>query len=803
MVYKAVRRDHGVESRAAIKVISIPSDPSEIDSLRAEGLDINASKTYLQSIVNDFVSEIQLMESLKGVQNIVSVEDYNVVEKTAELGWEIYIRMELLTPFNAYICDKKLTEEEVIKLGCDICTALEICAKRNIIHRDIKPENIFINDFGHFKLGDFGIARKMENLTAGLSQKGSPNYMAPEVAHSSEYDARVDTYSLGIVLYRLLNGNRLPFLDTEKQVLSPNERGNALNRRMRGEALPAPCDASPAMADLILRACAYDPDMRFASATEMKQALLSVANGTYQIPANDLDKTTSVRRALDDYDKTTSVRKVPAPSVSNQKKALTASAVGAAPKKKSKLPAVLVAVLAAVLLVGVGIFAVPKLIGNNGTADGEGVTDVTSNTEADEPVTPGDTADNESDVTETYPVHVVEDPDRIVSVDVSFSHIVAVYADGTVDAVYLDDCFYLNNRSELLQWRDIVAVSAGNQHTVGLKSDGTVVAAGENFDGECDVSDWTDIVQVAAGFCFTAGLKKDGTVVYAGNPPTSESYDVSDLTDVVAIDASDEALDCLLSDGTWIRRGDLGGGQWRISEKMYTSVDVAADENGYISHSSNIVDISTGLACSIGLKSDGTVQLVHNLKLEGYTGPHLPDRFNPKVFDTSSWRNIVDVGAGNDHVVGLREDGAVVFTGSLNPRYAHHYDMSDWSDISEIYAGGEFTIGLTKEGTLLAAGMTYIADAEEWERLDVSALNRKTTAKNDTSHNDMYPNHATDAEGIVLIDNSNMPQDELCLLGYKFSNGLEIQNPDCYSNDSNESTALRISFTWEDNNEIT
>ena len=367
VVYKAVRRDHGVESDAAIKAISIPTDPSEVDSLRSEGLNMNATRTYLQGIVNDFVSEIQLMESLKGVQNIVSVEDYKVVEKTGEIGWDIYIRMELLTPFNAYICDKKLTEKEVIKLGCDICTALEICAKRNIIHRDIKPENIFINDFGDFKLGDFGIARKLENMTVGLSQKGTFNYMAPEVADSSEYDARVDIYSLGIVLYRLLNGNRLPFLDTEKQLLNPNERRNAVDRRLRGEELPAPCDATPAMADLILRACAYDPNMRFASATEMKQALMSVANGTYQIGACNLDRTTSVRKAAGSYDKTTSVRK--APAASNQESASAVNTFGSAPMKKSKVPVVIVSVLAVMILVGAGIFAVPKLFDVSESAD--------------------------------------------------------------------------------------------------------------------------------------------------------------------------------------------------------------------------------------------------------------------------------------------------------------------------------------------------------------------------------------------------------------------------------------------------
>ena len=373
VVYKAVRRDHNVESYAAIKVISIPADPSEVDSLRSEGLDMNATRTYLRGIVNDFVSEIQLMESLKGVQNIVSVEDYKVVEKTGQIGWDIYIRMELLTSFNTYICDKKLTEEAVIKLGCDICTALEICGKRNIIHRDIKPENIFINDFGYFKLGDFGIARKMENMTGGLSQKGTFNYMAPEVATSSDYDARVDIYSLGIVLYRLLNGNRLPFLDTEKQLLNPNERRNAVDRRLRGEELPAPCDASPPMADLILRACAYDPDMRFTSATEMKQALMSVANGTYQIGTSNLDRTTSVRKAADSYDRTTSVRK--APAASDQRSGHSVNTFGAQPKKKNKLPAVIAAVLAIIILIGAGVYFLPKLIDGNSSTSDEGTSD--------------------------------------------------------------------------------------------------------------------------------------------------------------------------------------------------------------------------------------------------------------------------------------------------------------------------------------------------------------------------------------------------------------------------------------------
>lgn len=395
VVYKAVRRDHNVESYAAIKAISIPTDPSEVDSLRSEGMDANATKTYLQRIVNDFVSEIQLMESLKGVPNIVSVEDYKVVERVDEIGWDIFIRMELLTSFNTYICDKKLTEDEVIKLGCDICTALEICAKRNIIHRDIKPENIFINDFGYFKLGDFGIARKLENMTDGLSQKGTYNYMAPEVAYSNEYDARVDIYSLGIVLYRLLNRNRLPFLETDKQLLNPNERRNAVERRIRGEKLPAPCDASPAMADVILRACAYDPNMRFASAAEMKQALIRVANGTCQVGTGGLDRTVSVRKVPVDYDRTFSVRKAPvdddrtmsvrrAPSPFPPSDDPVENSFGPAPKQRSRLP-IIIAAAALVLLFG-AVFLI------KGIADSQEKDTVNQNTE--EPVASSDSAVN-------------------------------------------------------------------------------------------------------------------------------------------------------------------------------------------------------------------------------------------------------------------------------------------------------------------------------------------------------------------------------------------------------------------------
>ncbi len=279
VVYEAVHEEAGISSRAAVKVISIPQNPSEMDSLRSEGLTESQSRTYLNGVVNEFVSEIQLMNSFKGTENIVSVEDYRVIERQGEIGWDIYIRMELLTPFTKYISDKTLDEQEIIRLGTDLCTALDLCAKRNVIHRDIKPENIFVNAFGGFKLGDFGIARTLEHTTAGLSQKGTVNYMAPEVYRGTSYTSSVDIYSLGLVLYFLANNRKLPFLDVRKSLHSHSERMEALNRRLSGELLPPPCNASKGLSEIILTACAPDPRKRFRTAAAMKNALIMLQTG--------------------------------------------------------------------------------------------------------------------------------------------------------------------------------------------------------------------------------------------------------------------------------------------------------------------------------------------------------------------------------------------------------------------------------------------------------------------------------------------------------------------------------------------
>ena len=272
-VYKAKRTERGRSFYSAIKIISIPASNGELDSVRSEMNNEQSTREYFRNLVEDCIQEIYTMEHFCGNSHVVSFEDFKVVEYLDEIGWDISIRMEYLTSFMDYCTGKELTEKEVIKLGCDLAMALIYCRKLNIIHRDVKPENIFVSRFGDFKLGDFGIAREQAHTMSNMSKKGTYSYMAPEIYKGEKYDSSIDIYSLGIVLYKLMNQNRLPFLSLDKQLITYRDKETALARRMAGEKMPVPVNASAAFSHIILKACAYEPGKRYRKPEDMLRDL--------------------------------------------------------------------------------------------------------------------------------------------------------------------------------------------------------------------------------------------------------------------------------------------------------------------------------------------------------------------------------------------------------------------------------------------------------------------------------------------------------------------------------------------------
>ncbi|MCL2103378.1 MAG: serine/threonine protein kinase, partial [Syntrophorhabdaceae bacterium] len=277
-VYKIKKEEFGKTYWSAMKVLSVPQSDDDLNHARSEGLDEASVRSYFRAFVSDIIQEVDLMYELRGNSNIVSLEEHKVIEHEGKIGWDIFIRMELLQSLTEHAMENPLSQYEIARLGIHICRALELCALKNIIHRDIKPDNILISQHGEYKLGDFGIARQIERTAMGLSKKGSEAYMAPEVFKGGEYGASVDTYSLGIVMYRYLNQNRSPFLPDFPNPITPRSREEALLRRMQGEPLPKIEGAAPSLLAIVLKACAYDRKERFAGATEMREALEKIGN---------------------------------------------------------------------------------------------------------------------------------------------------------------------------------------------------------------------------------------------------------------------------------------------------------------------------------------------------------------------------------------------------------------------------------------------------------------------------------------------------------------------------------------------
>lgn len=272
-VYIIEREEMGVTYKSALKTITIPQNQNEIKSVMSDGMTDDEVTEYYKGMVQNIVNEFILMSKLRGNSNIVSYEDHVIIEHEEDIGWDILIRMELLTPLVEYTSETIMKEEEVIKLGIDLCKALEFCRKFDIVHRDIKPENIFIAPSGDFKLGDFGIAKTIEKTRIGLSRKGTFIYMAPEVYFGKAYGESVDMYSLGLVMYKLLNNNRTPFMPAYPDPISYVDREDAFEKRIEGGKITPPQNGDDRLKAIVLKACEFKPEDRYHTAEEMRKDL--------------------------------------------------------------------------------------------------------------------------------------------------------------------------------------------------------------------------------------------------------------------------------------------------------------------------------------------------------------------------------------------------------------------------------------------------------------------------------------------------------------------------------------------------
>lgn len=258
---------------AAVKIISLPNEEILETGRDSFGDDQEKMENFVGEIAQKFGNEVESMRVLsKNSDNIIKLYD-NFAQQNG-ICWDIIIVMEYATPLKKYFKDKPLRIIDVIDFARDIAKGFIECERNHIIHRDIKEDNLFIGiGSGIGKMGDFGVASINETGLGSTVGMGTPYYMAPEVMQNKYYDNTVDIYSLGIVLYKMLNGNKFPFVDEKKGI----DAQKAYKMRMDGEPLPYPRYAKNELGDIVLKCCEYNPEKRFRSGAALYNALTDVA----------------------------------------------------------------------------------------------------------------------------------------------------------------------------------------------------------------------------------------------------------------------------------------------------------------------------------------------------------------------------------------------------------------------------------------------------------------------------------------------------------------------------------------------
>jgi serine/threonine protein kinase len=248
-VYKIFNKFGNTYQVSALKKITIPN----IEDFK-EGKTYSSNDLLKKDFFNDYkkvCTEIESLIRLKGKRNIVQYEAKYIEEK--DTGWDIFIRMEFLQSLSDFLKKKNsLDFNGLLKIGINICEALEVCKKNKIIHKDIKPDNIFFaDDFGgYYKLGDFGISKFLNNneFLRTTTVEGTENYIAPEIWGNKYYDYRADQYSLAAVLNELFVTYKC-----EEKI----KNVDLLNRYK----------------NMISKATSYKPEERFNDPSEFKQEL--------------------------------------------------------------------------------------------------------------------------------------------------------------------------------------------------------------------------------------------------------------------------------------------------------------------------------------------------------------------------------------------------------------------------------------------------------------------------------------------------------------------------------------------------
>ena len=626
------------------------------------------SKTYQQGL-KKYVDEARNVSQFSGVPGIVSVKDFFYENNTA------YIVMEYIegVSLREYLKQKggKVSEKEALAILRPVLEALEKVHAAGIVHRDISPDNIMLTfaeqgdvekgkaersalshklpdsasistsavygNISAVKLIDFGAAR----MTSQNDQKSLTIILkhgyAPEEQYRShgEQGPWTDVYALCAVLYRMLTG-KVPEPAMDRLFSDGLKRPEELGVKI-----------TPAVSEAIMRGLAVKKEDRIQSVRELMDTLYAGKKLKKKGTALQFGKfSVSARAAV--------------------------LAVGC------------VLVLAAgIAVVGIGLpgWNTPSAAVVDGLE--AAVTDGAGAPES------GQTGENDTDGT------VLPETADETSADETVPASGSGQAPEGAETLMLEEKAY--EPGEQIVWpKAETMIAGGYKHLVSLRDDGTVLAAGDNSAGQCNVQDWESIAAVYAHGLITAGLRTDGTVVVAGRDALSES--VSSWQGVTMLALGSNHILGLTQDGRVLSAG--------------TNQDGCCETGSW----GNIVSICARDNLSIGIREDGSVVLTGMI-----SGIVTEEEQKTVQEEISSWTNIRQIVSYGGFLYGLKQDGTVLCAGRENESLRQQ--LAGWNGICSLTAGDGFVAGLREDGRVAAVQYTINdqrAEVSQWK--DVVAL---------------------------------------------------------------------------------
>ena len=250
----------GSDQKYIVKILSFPASQTQLDALLVTGAykDPAAALDYYRQVADDAAAEAEFLQSMAKLEGFQSYEGWQVTPmKKNRLGYHVYLVSRYSRTLEKVLRRTAITHAQAVNLGLDLCAALSLCRRAGHLYVDLKPTNVMLDETGHYNIADLGfISVKFLDYTSMPEKYLSP-YCAPEARDPmATLNMTMDTYALGMILYRIYNGGILP--DIPEDPARPFE---------------APRYADEEMTAIILRALSPAKEDRWQDPADLGQAL--------------------------------------------------------------------------------------------------------------------------------------------------------------------------------------------------------------------------------------------------------------------------------------------------------------------------------------------------------------------------------------------------------------------------------------------------------------------------------------------------------------------------------------------------